>query len=292
MNIISTYGWSLIGCLLTVTLSGNTVGADAPTSQNDETLISRVDSTPSYSSLQLQGIVVPKRHAILRFHIIGEIAEIHAREGDVVQAGKPLISLDSRVQEAEVATARAAAQARGPLRQAEIEVEQLRSILERTLRAQSVNASAQFEVDAKRNQMRAAEAAVDQQRETITQAEAQLQRSIALLDQMTLSAPIDGQVVRVRVKLGNTVDTTEEIVEVADLSELQTELHLPSELFGTVSVGESKSLRAGKPVGGFVNATVDYVSPVIEPTSGTFMVKLSIENPGQSLPSGFEVWYQ
>jgi hypothetical protein len=62
----------------------------------------------------------------------------------------------------------------------------------------------------------------------IANLEAPLQLAIAKQGQMTVTAPFEGQVIWVAAKQDNSVDTTTPVVQIADLSLLEVELHLPS----------------------------------------------------------------
>lgn len=241
---------------------------------------------------QLQGIARPKQEASLRFPTVGQVSRIHIVEGAKAKAGQPLITLDDRPQAAEVAVARVAAQSKANIIQAEVAVKRALRSLQRVKEAKAVDASSSFEVEAKQNDYDEAIAVLEQQKELIKNLEAQLQLAIAKQDQMTLTAPFEGQVMLIGIKQGNSVDTTTSVIQIADLSLLDVEMHLPSQLFGSVAVGETKLLRAGAPINRKVAATIRYVSPVIEPTGGTFLVRMEIENNDGSLPAGFEVWYQ
>lgn len=241
---------------------------------------------------QLQGIARPKREAFLRFPTIGQVSRIHIVEGALARTGQPLVTLDDRPQAAEVGVARVAAESKANIVQAEVAVKRASRALQRVKEAQAVDASSAFEVEAKQNDYDEAIAVLDQQRELRQNLEAQLQLAIAKQDQMTVAAPFDGQVVLVGVKEGNSVDNTTSVIQIADLSLLEVEMHLPSQIFGSLSVGETKFLIAGVPVNRKVPATIRYVSPVIEPTGGTFLVRFEINNADGSLPAGFEVWYQ
>jgi HlyD family secretion protein len=241
---------------------------------------------------QLQGIARPKREAFLRFPTVGQVSRIHIVEGAVATAGQPLVTLDDRPQAAEVGVARVAAQSRANIVQAEVAVKRALRALQRVKEARAVDASSEFEVEAKQNDYDEAVAVLEQQQELRQNLEAQLRLAMAKQDQMTITAPFDGKVVLIGVKEGNSVDNTTSVIQIADLSLLEVEMHLPSTLLGSLSVGETTFLIAGVPVSRKVPATIRYVSPVIEPTGGTFLVRLEIDNTDGSLPAGFEVWYR
>ena len=144
----------------------------------------------------------------------------------------------------------------------------------------------------KKSQYEQAVAAYEQQVELAKSAAAELKLAEAQREMLTLRAPFDGEVLKIGVKLGNTVDPTEVAVRVADMNRLSVEMHLPLSMFGNVLEGNDYLFRAGSPVQASVAAQATFISKVVEPTSGTFRARFLIDNSAQSLPAGFEVWFE
>lgn len=242
------------------------------------------------ADIQIQGITRPKQEAILRFPTTGIVQHLAVREGDFVKSGQLLVTLDDRVARAEVESAGAALAATGSLMQAKLEAKRAAEMLERTRQASSTGASSALEIESKKIEYQLAETAVRQQLEAIEIARTQWLLTKARLQQMSLEAPISGEVVLINARIGNSYDPNMTAIHIADLTLLETELHLPSELFGMIKTGQQLALTAGKPVNRKVNAKVIYVSPMIEPTSNTFLVRMEMDNHDRNLPAGFEVW--
>ena len=244
------------------------------------------------TELYLQGIAKPKYDAELRPGAQGTVIAVHVEEGQWVTKGTPLITLDDRVAQATVSVAQAAAAARGAVKQAELAMQEAQSLMSRTEIALRVNASSEFELASKRSLYEQAVAAYEQQVEVVKSAVAELKLAEAQRELLTLRAPFDGEVLKVGVKLGNTVDPTQVAVRVANLKLLSVEMHLPLNLFGSVLAGNEYNFKAGAPVNEEVSARAEFISRVVEPTSGTFRARFQIENASQKLPAGFEIWYQ
>ena len=104
-----------------------------------------------------------------------------------------------------------------------------------------------------------------------------------------MKAPFAGQVLQIDAPLGSSIEPTETAIRIADLNELTVEMHLPLSFFGVFEQGESYVLQADAPVNKALTAIAEYVSPVVEPTSGTFRVSFSIDNAQGTLPAGFEL---
>ncbi len=238
----------------------------------------------------LQGIALPIRDASLKPLMAGTITKIYVQEGEWVKAGTPLLSLDDRVARAAVAVAQSSAEATAALTQAELAVKQAESQYMRTEQALRSNASSEFEVQAKRNFYEQAVAQLREKQEAKKKALAELELATAQLELLTLRAPFDGQVMQIFGKLGNSIEPNQVAVRIADLDSISVELHAPISLFGKIQSTQRLQLNAAEPVGNELTAQVKYVSPVVEPTSSTFLIRLEIANPERKLPAGFEVW--
>ena len=249
-------------------------------------------SNSAASDVFLQGIAKAKFDASLRMTEQGTISAIHVKEGEWVKAGTPLLTIDDSAARAAVTVARAAAEAHGAVDQARLVMEQAQTLLTRTRIALHANASTEIEVKSKENQFDQAVAAHQLRLEEQSQAVAQLALAEEQLRKRTLHAPFDGRVIQIHAGLGNTIDPTQPAIHVAQLDQLEIEMHLPVALFNTIAVGDTRELRAAAPVNSTIKGTVTYVAPVVEPTSSTFRVVFVVDNSSLALPAGFEVWYQ
>jgi len=238
----------------------------------------------------VQGIVKAKFDASLRIIEEGTISALHAKEGDWVKVGSPLVTIDDSAAQASVTVARAAAEAHGAVDQARLAKEQAQTLLTRTRIALHANASNEFEVKSKESLLDQAAANYQFRLEEKMQAQARLVLAEEQLRKRTLYAPFDGRVIQIHVGLGNTVDPIQVAVHVAQLDQLEVEMHLPVSFFNTIATGDTRELRAAAPVNALVPAKVTYVAPVVEPTSATFRVVFAIDNAGLLLPAGFVVW--
>lgn len=285
---------SVLGCALFLA-NPSQAAEPAPFNKptNDTSTVAAPGSTATTAAdVFLQGIAKAKLDASLRMTEQGTISAIHVKEGDWVKAGTPLLTIDDHAAQAAVTVARAAAESHGAVDQARLAMEQAQTLLTRTRIALHANASTEFEVKAKENQFDQAVAAHQLRIEEQKQAIAQLSLAEEQLRKRTLHAPFDGRVIQIHAGLGNTIDPTQPAIHVAQLDQLEIEMHLPVSLFNTITRGDSRELRAAAPVNTLINATVTYVAPVVEPTSGTFRVVFAIDNSSLALPAGFEVWYQ
>lgn len=244
---------------------------------------------PSSYPVFLQGIAKPQRDSVLKPAAAGTVVAIHVQEGQWVMKGQPLLTLDNEVARASVQVAAKAAAAESAILQAELAVEAAAAQLARMEAGLQSNAASQFEVEAKRNEYEQAIANLERQVDARKRAQAELQLAQAQLDLRTLKAPFAGQVLQIDATLGSSIDPTETAIRIADLKELTVEMHLPLSFFGVFEQNESYVLHAAAPVNRALTGVAKYVSPVVEPTSGTFRVSFSIDNSQETLPAGFEL---
>jgi RND family efflux transporter MFP subunit len=124
----------------------------------------------------------------------GVVTNIYVEIGSRVKAGDPLFSIDSRATRAELATRQAAVQvAEAELAEAKYQLE-----LGQRLAEQKV-----LSLEENRNRGYAAQKAEAQ----LAQARAQLSSTETDLDRLTVRAPVDGQVLQVKVHLGEFAPT-------------------------------------------------------------------------------------
>ncbi len=144
-----------------------------------------------------------------------------------MKAGELLVSLDDRLPRAATAVAEVAAKNSARMTMAEVELRLARNRHERIAQAFRSNASAQLELDSAKADVEQAEAGIQRAKEEMASAGATLELRKAELEQYSIRAPFDGQVIQVYSKMGTTVDPTTVVISVADLSELEAELFLP-----------------------------------------------------------------
>lgn len=247
------------------------------------------DATILQLRSQLHGIARPQQNAVMSSLVPGRIMTVHVSEGDVVEQGAELISLDDRLAQAQVAAARIEAQRIGAVQRAELAFLQAQRQFERLQKAALKTPTAGFEIEEVRSMMQQAEAAWTASKEAQQVAEANLELAQQNLLRNTVNAPFDGLVVQIHQQPGVTVDPSIPLITLANLEHLEAEMYVPVQRFGQLNVGGTVQIRAGAPVDALLSATVKSVSPVIDSASQTFRCVLQIENPTGNLPAGFAV---
>lgn len=235
------------------------------------------------------GLARPVHMAEMPSLVRSRVTKVHVSEGQEVKAGELLVSLDDRLPRAAVAVAEIASRNTARLTMATVELRLARNKHQRIEQAFRSNASAQLELDSARADVDQAAAAIQRAEEEIAAAKATLELRRAELEQYSIRAPFAGQIIQLHAKTGTTVDQSTTIVSIADLSELEAELFLPLEKYGTLKSGAALELKARAPVDKLLKGRVYSVSPVINSASRTFRTVVRFDNAAGQLPAGFSV---
>ncbi len=189
----------------------------------------------------------------------GILREIGVEEGDVVEAGQVLARLDSR--ELSLVAKRDTMAAKNAQR----ELERLETIANK-------NAIAREELDKQRYEMQTAKAS------------AKLSKHQASLS--VVRAPFAGTVVSRQVDVGNLATTATVLFELADLTALELELHLPEREAARVATDAAVEVELID--GTRFDANVIRRSPVVDATTGTVKFTIRVgEFPPAAVPGSF-----
>lgn len=208
----------------------------------------------------LVGSIAANESAELRPEIPGVINSIHFEEGAVVKKGDLLAKLDVRELEAQLAEARAS------FILAEQNLERSQSLL-------ADQAVSKLEVDAAVAEHAKLKAAIDL-------LEVKLAKS-------SIIAPFDGIAGVRTLSVGDFVTSQSIITTVDDLTRLKVEMEVPERYLPNLKPGGTFTLRAATSAPGEdVTGEVYFVSPRIDVTTRSTMVKGYVNQPPQFLKPG------
>lgn len=249
---------------------------------------------PSSSSLEdtgLPGITRPSLQAVIYPNVAGVVQEILVEEGAMVRTGQPLVRMDDRVALATLAAAEVAACQTGPIDLARAELAAAEQHLQRLDSVTDIRAVAaqDFEI---------ARAAVDKARANLSTAESNLQLAKERLaierervSQLTLNAPFDGVVYRIKANLGERLQENQSVMEVVNTNILKVELYVPSTTQTTLHPGRTYQLKTSFRDVQSIHAKLTSVAPIIDPSTNTIRCMFEIDNQADSLPAGFLVHF-
>ncbi|MFN2310247.1 MAG: efflux RND transporter periplasmic adaptor subunit [Gammaproteobacteria bacterium] len=217
----------------------------------------------------------------------GVLAEIGVDRGDRVQAGQVLARLESSVEEATYAEAKARAAMSGEVetRKAELDFTERRlKRFEELYRNKVVSVQ---ERDEAQTQVLLARLALEQARAAQRLAVLQEARAAALLERFTLRSPIDGVVAERYLAAGEYVKERP-ILKLIQINPLRIEALLPVQYFGQVQAGSQATVVARLPGAPRLSAEIVRIDPVVDAASATFGVRLQVANPDDRIPAGVD----
>ena len=227
-------------------------------------------------TVQINGNVVPLNSVDLRSQITNTVRVVHVKEGQFVKAGQLLFTLDERVNQANLARARAQQQ-KDEATLVDIERQQRRS---QELLAQNFISKAA--ADATSSQRDAQRAAIAADRAAVQSAEVTLSYD-------TLRAPIAGRIGAVNIYPGTLVQTSTTMGTITQLDPIAVSFPVPEAQLqylvgatrGPLPV-EARLPGRAEPAAG----ALSFVDNTVDPAIGTVRAKAVFDNPERSLWPG------
>src|SRR5579859_2936542 len=214
--------------------------------------------------------VLKSRHSsVINPQVEGQIVKIFAKSGDHVKAGEPLLQIDPLKQEATVSSQEAARAAQEANKKyAQISLERAKKLFDAGVISKQDYDNAQTTYDAADAQLRAMDEQVRTQR--------------VELKYYQVSAPMDGIVGDIPVRVGDRVTVGTLLTTVDEPGALEAYLYIP--------VNRSKDLKLGLPVRlldetqkTLGDTTVTFVSPQVDTDTQTILAKALVPNTAAKL---------
>jgi len=235
-----------------------------------------------------QGITEPYRDSRVSPSVGGAIVAVLVAEGQLVKAGDPVIALDSELETIEVERRRLVAEDRSELDAALGRLETLRIDLEgtRILSSQTRSVSVE-ELRRKELEFLLAEADVNRLRSAEKREELEYRIAVEQLAKRTIRAPFDGIVVEFFLDIGENCNPQLAVFRLVDVGRCRLVLHVEQAASLRLSLGRAVTLRIREAEGSLtVAGTVDFVSPIVDASSGLREVKVLFENPERRIHPG------
>jgi len=245
-------------------------------SHANRTVLSNVDCLIEPSMVVELGAAVP-----------GQLSEVVFDRSDYVSAGAVMAKLESSVEETVVQISEQVANA-----SVGVQLRQLSAAFgyrteQRNHQLLASNSISEQSMDQVSTETKIAQLQLLQEKESLALAKLEVARAKATLNRRNIISPISGSVTRRYKNPGEFVDS-DPVFQIVQLNPLHVEVLLPVSELGTVSVGSQANIKLD--VAGFDNKTFDgkvrRIDTVADAASGTYGIRVELENPELKIPSG------
>ena len=202
---------------------------------------------------EVDGLLVPVEQARIASRARGLIAKV-ASEGERVSKGQPLLELEKRMEELQIAQQRQLVELRT------LEWDSHRELLEKKVVGKNE---------------------AEQRRVGLEIARSQLAQTEHLLEQRSVLAPFDGVVVEQLRHVGEAVEEFTPVVHFVNPTILHLEVFLPASQAPRLREGQRVVVKAGDTLEG----TIEKLTGTVNAASGEFKVRIRVPNAdGRLLP--------
>lgn len=217
---------------------------------------------PWGDALEAVGSVAPVQGVTLAADMPGVVERIAFESGAGVAAGRPLVYLDARQEQARLASAEAARDL------AKSNLERSKSLLEKQLVAQSD---------------------FDQSAALARQAEALVNEVRAAIERKVIRAPFAGVTGIREVNLGQYVSSGDPIVPLQSLDPVYVDFAVPQQHVGALRAGQAVSVVADSGAGPLATGRITAINPVADAATRNVRVQATFSNPYRRLRPGMYV---
>jgi len=269
--------------------------------------LAKAESGPLTAAVSATGTLNPVVSVQVGSQVSGQIKEILVDFNSPVKFGQLIARLDPETYEhrvrqaqADVDAARAAqgvqqaevSRARANLSNAQRDYERKKTLVEKNFISPAERDTAQNTLDAARASLASAEAQVKNGEAVVRQREAQLAAARVDLQRTSITAPVDGIVVKRSIEPGQTVaaslQSPELFVIAKNLTDMQVETSIDEADVGRVRVGQKASFTVDAFAGRHFEGEVRQVRKAATVVSNvvTYIVVISAANPDLTLLPG------
>ena len=242
---------------------------------------------PGNSSFVASGPLIVEDQVDVSAQRSGVVLKILADVGQPVRKGQLLALLDDRQLTAQRDADRAqllAAEAN--LKDWEAETKMAEADFRRADGMYKAQLNTREQLDHARYKWEGSRFEIEKAKQQVLRSQATLQAAGLELDKTRIRAPFGGVVARRYISLGQQVGTGDRTFWVTAVSPLRVKFTLPQSFIGHIRRGQLLNVSCMDTPGIQHAARVIQVSPVVDPSSGTFEVLAQLLHPGRNLRPG------
>lgn len=245
-------------------------------------LLLGMETSPLWSQgLASRGITEPFRDANVSATVGGTVVAVKAKEGQFMREGETVIELDHALEALEVERRKLVAESTVEVDGARARVETLRADLEGTRKLHAGTKSVSLDdLQKKELEYRLAESELDRLLVAEKREEIEYRIAEAQLAKRFITAPFDGIIVQILLEEGEGCNQQQTLFRIVDTRRCRLVVHMEQAPALKMKLGKAVSLKIQEPDGPVaVQGTVEFVSPVVDASSGLREVKVVFENP-------------
>lgn len=213
----------------------------------------------------------------LSSRVSGRILKVQVDVGSHVKKGDVLLTIDPLFFKIDVAQAEAhLAAAKVDVSDAEINYQRMNKLW---------NKPDGISPSISRKRFEDAEYRYKQEKAHLQQAEEDLKKAQALLDETVIRAPYDGSITKRLVHPGESVraDSSQKLLEIESCDAIYVEFSVPQALLPRISIGTPITVETEK---GTRNTTITVISPHIDEKTRSIKCRANLDNTSHELHSG------
>jgi RND family efflux transporter MFP subunit len=253
------------------------------------TLIASLFWSNSSFAASFECLIEPTQTVDISSPVIGLLAKVNVRRGDIVHKGEVIATLESTAETISTSLAHFKSEMTAPTITAESKVDFAKRKLERRQEMFEQNFMSAQERDEAESEFKLAQAELKLAQENKEVAKLEWQQQSSMLNLRTIRSPFDGVVVNQLIFPGEVVEPSGQkkaILKLAQLNPLRVYVILPMSVFGQVKTGMKVDVKPELPVGGQYPGNVLIIDRIVDAASGSFGVFLEIANPKLTVPAG------
>jgi RND family efflux transporter MFP subunit len=231
-------------------------------------------------------LLEPRQKIKLATPVAGVLKQVVVDRGEVVRKGQIVAQLESGVEQAMLELAEARAESDASVKAREARLVFLTKKRERTTGLLGKGAATAAALDEIESDYGVASQELREAQANMRIARLDAVRASEVLRLRSIASPIDGVVAERNLLGGEYAYEQAPIMTIAQIDPLNVEVFVPVALYGTIRTGMEAAVVGERPVGGRYTATVEVIDPLIDARSGTFGIRLLLQNPDNKIPAG------
>ena len=242
-------------------------------------------------SILASGFLAHEEEVMLSSEVIGKVAELMIEEGDSVKTGDLVLQVDDKNFLAGLEQSEAAVRINTiDIERQEVRVKNLERQYERSKSLYEEGLIGEQEYESLLNQLDLARIDFLSSKESLAQAEAQLDQVLDNLSKTQIISPIDGVVTSLDIKVGETAIASStnipgsSLMTIANPESIYTEVLVDEADIANIEVGQRAEIVAiaypDHPMQGIVRFIANTAKIATGRTGLSFVVKIDITNPG------------